>query len=341
MSLVSPLSISVWEVQGRAVLVLRASDLQAKGRDRQAFIRSLLSASLATLSNFIVILEDVEPLDDQGRPAYSLGVFDASRATLDYSARSVRDTSACLGFAAAAAGEFTFLMGKAIPEIILLTTREVMRVEIAGSMVCATRMSSRNTAGANKLLPTSASSHRLASGVEISIVDAGQPLLLLRADAIGASGREPIGRRFKSQLTQLQWDELYDEVSGLLDPQDAQEVRLLGLERARELPLVWIAPPGHEGAEMDCSVRYSADGRTVEPMPGAAQLTLVAAASVPGTVLQQITRTLPGLDCRLGLGAEVLVASADTSVSAAGQARLLALTMHQSVRCVLRGHSPL
>jgi PrpF protein len=334
-------SVSLWEVQGSAVLVLRASELVVRGRDRQALVRSLMSSSLSTLSLYIVILEDLEPVDEHGRPCYSLGVFDPSRPALDFSARSLRDANAYLSFAAAAAGEFACVTGKAVPEIALTNTQEILSVESAGSLVCATRRSSRSTVGANKLLPTGVTSHRLASGVEISIVDAGQPLLLLRADAIGASGREPIGKRFKNQLTQLQWDELYDEVSGILDPQDAVEVRLLGLERARELPLVWIAPPSQEGAEMDCSVRYSSDGKNVVLMPGAAQLSLVAAASVPGTVMQQITRTLPGLDCRLGLGAEVLVASAEISMTAAGQARLLSLTMHQTVRCLLRGYSPL
>jgi PrpF protein len=341
MTVLSPLAISIWEVQGRAVLVLRASDLLGKGRDRQGFARGLLAGILSKLSPSLAILEDLDPPDEHGRPSYTLGLFDPTRVALDYSARAARDANACLGFAAAAAGEFAFLTGKVVQEVVLFNTQEVLRTESAASLVGVTRMSSRNTSGASKLLPSCAPSHRLSSGLEISVVDAGQPLLLVRADAIGASGREPQGRRFKSKLTQLQWDELYDEVSGILDPQDSQEVRLLGLERARELPLVWIAPPGSESAEMDCTTRYSADGKFVTAMPGSAQLTLVAAASVPGTVLQQITRTLPGLDCRLGLGGEVLVASADTSQPQAGQARLLSLTMHQSVRCVMRGHIPL
>jgi hypothetical protein len=341
MSFDAHIGLGLWEVQGQAVFLLRASELALKGRNRQAFLRAALSGTFGRLSSFVLVLEDLDPPDAQGRPAFSLGVQDAMRTSMDYSARAAREASVALGFAAAAAAEFALISGKAVPELVMLNTQEVFSVQSAAGMVCTTRFSARATAGANKLLPTAAPTHRLASGIEVSLVDAGQALLMLRADAIGASGREPIGKRFKNALSGQQWDELYDEVSGLLDPNDEQEVRLLGLERARELPLVWVSSPGSDIAEMDCSIRYSQDGRAVSPMPGPAQLSLVAAAAVPGTILQQITRTLPGLDCRLGLGKEVLVASAEAVVSATGQARLEALTMHQSVRCLIRGQHPL
>jgi hypothetical protein len=340
MSVQAHLSLALWEVQGQAVYVFRASDLAPKGRNRQGFLRAVLSGTLGRLSSFVLILEDLDSPDTLGRPSFSLGVSDAMRGSIDFSARAVREGSAALAFAAAAAAEFAQITSKACAEIVLLNSQEVFRIQNAAGKVCTTRLSARTTAGVSKLLPTLAPRHRLSSGIDVTLVDAGQMILLLRADAIGATGREQPGKRFKNNWNSQQWDELYDEVSGLLDPNDELEVRLLGLERARELPLVWVSPPVGDNSDMDCSIRFSPDGRTVAPISGPAQLSVVAAAAVPGTILQQITRTLPGLDCRLGLGTDVLVASADAVVFAGGQARLQALTMHQSVRCLLRGQHP-
>jgi PrpF protein len=163
-------------------------------------------------------------------------------------------------------------------------------------------------------------------GLQISVVDAGEPIIVVRAESIGANAREALGARCR--FSRIDWNAF-----------DAQVARLCGFDLALALqPLVWVAnaPRGSDAAlRMDCSVRSSLDRAKVTTLSGKARMSLISAAAIPGSVLQQMVRALPGVDARLGLDQEVVVACAEVQMRKDAQWCLHSLSMQQQVERVL------
>jgi 2-methylaconitate cis-trans-isomerase PrpF len=150
--------------------------------------------------------------------------------------------------------------------------------------------------------------------IEVTCVSVGAPTVFVRADAIGLSAREAPGElaRRRALLERL------------------QGVRAAAIERfgaqvgAARLRLAWVARPlGYRsGAGVDIApdaidllVRGLDARGPSRDGAGADALAVAVAAAVPGTVVAEVARTLPGVPTRIGHAGGTLAVGAEVSVS--------------------------
>lgn len=146
--------------------------------------------------------------------------------------------------------------------------------------------------------------------VEVTCVSVGEPTVFVRADAIGLTGRESAGdlerrRRVLERVIALR---------------SVSVERYAAAGGAARLRLAWVGKPAAYraggGADVpadaiDLLVR-SVDGRGAgHDVAGADALAVAVAAAVPGTVVAEVARTLPGVPTRIGLAAGTVAVGAD------------------------------
>lgn len=149
------------------------------------------------------------------------------------------------------------------------------------------------------LFPTGLRRQRLArTGVTVTLVDAGAPVVAVRAGDLGVRGDEEIGR--------------LDLVPGLLARLDAVRREagvLMGLADtpetvARAVPKLALVSEGSEGTEgtegTDLTVRMLSMGRFHPAVPVTGSVALTLAAGAEGTVVHDLVTTEPSKGLRLG-----------------------------------------
>jgi 2-methylaconitate cis-trans-isomerase PrpF len=175
--------------------------------------------------------------------------------------------------------------------------------------------------------------------VEATLVDVGGPAVFVKAAALGLSGREAPGEIARARRTAERIEAI----------RLAAAVRL-GLGGPSRLPpglprVAWVAQPAGyraSGGEdvpadaIDLLVRESA-----RPGFDAADsaLAVAVAAAVPGTVVADVARTLPGVATRIGAAAGAVAVAAEVAPRTGGGWRVERCVLSRGARRLLAGEA--
>jgi probable AcnD-accessory protein PrpF len=179
------------------------------------------------------------------------------------------------------------------------------------------------------LLPTGSPQDELAvpglGRIRATMITAGNPTVFVRADALGLTGRElpdEINRQRKL-LAQLEAIRAAAAVRmGLAD-----SAEFATAFRPATPKVAWVARPvGYRtsagvdvGADrIDLLARIMSMGKLHHAFTGTGSIALAAAAALPGTVVGEIARTLPGVPTRIGHVSGVLAVGAEVSPGPVG-----------------------
>jgi probable AcnD-accessory protein PrpF len=174
------------------------------------------------------------------------------------------------------------------------------------------------------LLPTGAPQDELPvpglGRVRATMITAGNPTVFVRADALGLTGRElpdDVNRQRKL-LAQLEAIRAAAAVRmGLAD-----SPAFATAHRPATPKVSWVARPA--GYRTSAGVEVAADridvlarivsmGKLHHAFTGTGSIALAAAAALPGTVVNEVARTLPGVPTRIGHVSGVLAVGAEVS----------------------------
>jgi 2-methylaconitate isomerase len=177
---------------------------------------------------------------------------------------------------------------------------------------------------ADELFPTGRLRDRLevpgVGTLDMTLVTAGNATAFVRAESIGLTGREMPdavngNRRLLERLEQIRAAAAV--AMGLAaTPDDATR------NRPATPKLAWIAKPAayrsSAGVEIaaesiDLLARIMSMGRLHHAFTGTGAIALAVAAAVPGTVVADVARTLPGLGVRIGHVSGLLSVGAEVS----------------------------
>ncbi|MGD9942515.1 MAG: 2-methylaconitate cis-trans isomerase PrpF [Burkholderiaceae bacterium] len=179
------------------------------------------------------------------------------------------------------------------------------------------------------LLPTGAPQEPLQvpgiGRIAATLITAGNPTVFIRAEALELTGRElpEAMNRQRKLLDQLEAIRAAAAVRMGLADSAAQATA----HRPATPKVAWVAKPASyrssSGAEIsadriDVLARILSMGKLHHAFTGTGSIALAAAAALPGTVVNEVTRTLPGVPTRIGHVSGVLAVGAEVSNSAAG-----------------------
>jgi 2-methylaconitate cis-trans-isomerase PrpF len=188
-------------------------------------------------------------------------------------------------------------------------------------------------AGTGRLLPTGRP-RDVAAGVEVSCVDATNPVVFVRARDLGVTGAE----------TPAAIDADHD-LSARLEKLRVEAAALMGMAESAAVPkIAFVAPPGDTIA-LD-GLRYPADaadvvGRAISmgnchrAFPLTVAMCLAVAARIPGTIVQEVARQHPG-DVRLAHPSGVLPLDAAVALKD-GSPWAERVTVYRSARRLMEG----
>jgi len=181
----------------------------------------------------------------------------------------------------------------------------------------------------------------------VSYLQAGNATIFVRAKALGLSGRElpETLNRDRKLLEKLEAIRAHGAVQmGLAS---SAEAAISGkLERRPATPkLALIAPPASysnsageaiEKTQMDVLARIVSMGKVHHAFTGTGAIALSVAAALPGTIVSEVARTLPGVATRIGHPSGVLPIEAEIETLKSGwQVRRVLLS--RSARVLMQG----
>jgi 2-methylaconitate isomerase len=165
--------------------------------------------------------------------------------------------------------------------------------------------------------------------LDVTMLTAGNPTVFVKADALGLTGRE-LPDAFNGNRKLLERLEAVRATAAVAmglaaTPEEATE------RRPATPKLAWVAKPaayrssaGVEvaAASIDLLARIVSMGKLHHAFTGTGSIALAVAAAVPGTVVADVARTLPGLGVRIGHVSGLLSVGAEVSQRQAAGGRL-------------------
>lgn len=176
------------------------------------------------------------------------------------------------------------------------------------------------------LLPTASAVGALrvpsVGEIEVSVLGGGWPGLFVRLQALGLSGTEPIPRLDRDRRLSSRLSAVLDAAHGAFGGAWAvAKTTLLG-PGVPSLIAVGAPPtprPASEGGgDIDLVARVWRDGRWLPTMPAPASVSVAIAAALPGTLVNALARTLPGVATRIGHASGVVAVGAELSRAGEG-----------------------
>jgi probable AcnD-accessory protein PrpF len=202
-------------------------------------------------------------------------------------------------------------------------------------------------AGKNGLLPSGSPADNLEvpdiGTLRVSLINAGNPTVFVRASSLELSGRElpDVLNRDARLLQRLESIRAHGAVAMGLARSAEEATR----HRPATPKLAWVASPAHykssagvdvERASIDVLARIVSMGQVHHAFTGTGSIALAAAAALPGTVVSEVTRTLPGVPTRIGHPSGILTVGALLEMTKSGW-RVEKAMMSRSARRLMRG----
>jgi probable AcnD-accessory protein PrpF len=201
--------------------------------------------------------------------------------------------------------------------------------------------------GRDGLLPTGHAADDLEvpelGSLRVSYINAGNPTVFVRASALQLSGRElpDTLNRDAKLLVKLESIRAHAAVAmGLArSPDEATK------HRPATPKLAWVAPPSSyrssggfevDRASIDLLARIVSMGQVHHAFTGTGSIALAAAAALPGTLVSEVTRTLPGVATRIGHASGILTVGALLEMTKTGW-RVEKAVMSRSARRLMQG----
>jgi 2-methylaconitate isomerase len=190
-------------------------------------------------------------------------------------------------------------------------------------------------AGTGRLLPTGRA-RDVVAGVEVSCVDATNPVVFVRARDLGLTGTETPGAVDADH-----------ELGARLEKLRVEAAVRMGLPESAAVPkIAFVAPAAdytgldgvrHGAADFDVLGRAISMGNCHRAFPLTVAMCLAVAAHVPGTVVNECAPTIgAGRDVRLGHPSGVLPIAARVTTSGA-EPRAETVTVYRTARRLMEG----
>ncbi|MCL4747257.1 MAG: 2-methylaconitate cis-trans isomerase PrpF [Burkholderiaceae bacterium] len=204
------------------------------------------------------------------------------------------------------------------------------------------------SAGQAALLPTGSVQDELdvrgIGRLRATMITAGNPTVFVRAASIGLNAKEQPGAvdRDRKLLDRLEAIRAQAAVRmGLADtPEDASR------NRPATPKLAWVARPASyrtsSGEEVsveriDVLARIMSMGRLHHAFTGTGSIALAAAAALPGTIVNEVARTLLGVATRIGHASGTLAVGAEVARAPDGNWRVDKAVLSRSARRLMSG----
>jgi probable AcnD-accessory protein PrpF len=177
----------------------------------------------------------------------------------------------------------------------------------------------------------------------VSYINAGNPTVFVRATLLDLTGRELPDALNRDQrlLQRLETIRAHAAVAMGLARSADEATRF----RPATPKLAWVAPPAAyrssagvevEKASIDLLARIVSMGQVHHAFTGTGSIALAAAAALPGTVVSEVTRTLPGVPTRIGHPSGILTVGALLESTSKGW-RVEKAIMSRSARRLMQG----
>ena len=179
--------------------------------------------------------------------------------------------------------------------------------------------------------------------LRVTYLQAGSPTIFVRAKALGLTGKElpDALNRDRKLLEKLESIRAHGAVQMGL----AQSVEQASQQRLATPKLALIAPPTSYTSSaqeeiprehMDVLARIISMGKAHHAFTGTGAIALAVAAALPGTIVSEVTRTLPGVATRIGHPSGVLPIEADVELRNEGWL-VKRVLLSRSARVLMQG----
>jgi len=179
--------------------------------------------------------------------------------------------------------------------------------------------------------------------LRVSLINAGNATVFVRAQSLQLSGKElpEVLNRDLRLLARLEAIRAHAAVAMGL----ARSVEDASKNRPATPKLAWVAAPaGYRNSagvdidkgSIDILARIVSMGKVHHAFTGTGSIALAAAAALPGTIVSEVARTLPGLATRIGHPSGILTVAALLDETRQGW-RVEKATMSRSARRLMQG----